>query len=244
MAQAANSARFVRSLRAILEYYADRTKRSATVSEALTLSNVLRVPGPVLSAICNAIHAHGEIAPLESLPAAESLWEMGFRETRHIAVCLVRGLEPAELSVIFEGWAAGCDDREVLSWIAEEGMADWWSASGFDFWRVLRTWLAGDDYRVRHLALLGVLHGPGSGSSDALLPKVFRLLKGAVVNLRSDGYATMIELMRFLARRSPQETVRYLLDEIKRGTPGGRRLARDCSVEFTPDLREELEKAL
>lgn len=244
MALAANSAQFARSLRAIVEYYADRTKRSATASEALILSNVLRVPGPVLSAICAAIHAHSEISPRDNLPAAQSLWEMEFRETRHIAVCLVRGLEPAELGVIFEGWTVSCDDREVLSWMAEEGMADWWSVSGFDPWRVLRNWMAGDDYRVRHLALLGALYGLESGSSDSLLPKIFQLLKGAVVNLRSDGYSTLIELVQALARRSPQETVRFLLDEIKRGTPGSRRLVRDCSAEFTPNLREELESAL
>jgi len=244
MAQAADSGRFVRAVREIVEYYADRTKRSTAASEALMMSNVLRVPRPVLAAVCSAIRAQAGFIPAERYKAAAGLWDLAFRETRYIAVCLARGFEPAAIPGVLESWAAGCDDREVLSWMAEEGLRDWWDATGAHPWRTLRTWMAGDAVQVRNLALLALLKRVESGSSDADLPRIFRLLKGAVGKVRSDGHATLSDLVKLLAKRSPRETARYLMDEIKRATPGIKSLVRACMAEFTPDLQRDLEAAL
>jgi hypothetical protein len=244
MAQAADSGRFVRAVREIVEYYADRTKRSTAASEALIMSNVLRVPRPVLAAVCSAIQAHAEFIPAERHKAAAGLWDLAYRETRYVAVCLARGLEAAAIPGVLERWAAGCDDRQVLSWMAEEGLRDWWDAPGSHPWRTLRTWMAGEDFRVRNLSLLALLKRVEGGLNDADLPRVFRLLKGAVGNVRSDGHATLSDLIALLAKRSTRETARYLMDEIKRGSPGIKGLVRSSLGAFTPDLRRELEAAL
>jgi hypothetical protein len=244
MAQAAHSEGFVRAIREIVEYYADRTKRSTAASEALIMSRVLRVPRPVLAAVCTAIHARPDMPLTVRLEAAESLWDLGYRETRHIAVCLVNGLKPEELLPKLERWSTACDDYETLHWMADEGLQKWWDAAGADTWRTLRTWMAADELHVRHLALLALLKYVERSQDDADLPKIFRLLKGAVGNVRGEGYTTLIDLVRALGRRSSQETTRYLIDEMKRATPGIRRMVRTLLTEFPPDLRTDLEAAL
>jgi len=244
MALAGDRERFVRAIREILEYYADRTRRSTAASEALLLSNVLRVPRPVLAALCAGVQTLAELPDGERLGAAQELWELNYRETRHVAVCLMQGVPPGERPEHFERWAAGCDDRVVLSWIAEQGLRDWWQAAGDDAWRVLRGWLGAGNHGVRHLALLALQKRIDSGASDSILPAVFRLLKGAAGEVRGDSFTTLAEILELLARRSPQETARYLMDEVKRKTPGSRRLARACSQALPPDLQQMLDSVL
>jgi hypothetical protein len=244
MAHADRSEEFVRAIREIVEYYADRTKRSTAASEALIMSRVLRVPQPVLTAICSAIHEQPDIPPSARLEAAEALWDLGYRETRKIGICLVRGLEAEQLLPVLEQWSAVCDDRQVLRWMAEEGLKQWWDAAGVGLWRTLRSWMAADGQHLRHLVLLALLIRVDRSTDDADLPKIFRLLRGAVGNVRGDSYTTLVDLVQALARRSRQETARYLIDEMKRGTPGIGRMVRSCLKEFPADLRTQIEMAL
>jgi hypothetical protein len=243
MAQAESGELLVRSIRSIVEYYADRTKRSTAASEALIMSNVLRVPRPVMDSICSAIHEQ-EFLPAVRRLAAEGLWELEYRETRQLAVCLARGIDPIELTGIFERWGENCDDPEVLSWMAEEGLQEWWQAAEVDAWRTLRRWMEAESPRVRHFALLALRTAVERRTSDADLPRIFRLLKGAAGEVRGEAYAALVDLICSLNQRSMRETARYLMDEIRRDTPGIKRLVRTCLDEFTPDLRRELEGAL
>jgi hypothetical protein len=243
MTQAGSGELLVRSIRSIVEYYADRTKRSTAASEALIMSTVLRVPRPVMDSICSAIHAQ-EFLPAVRRRAAEGLWELEYRETRQLAVCLARGIDPIELTGIFERWGENCDDPEVLSWMAEEGLQEWWQAAEVETWRTLRRWMEAEPPRVRHFALLALRTAVERRTSDADLPRIFRLLKGAAGEVRGEAYAALVDLIRSLNQRSMRETARYLMDEIRRDTPGIKRLVRTCLDEFTPDLRRELEAAL
>ncbi len=169
----------MRRLFEILEFYADRTRRSAKASDTLIFGKVLRVPRPVLQAIKRSIQTEPDFPEGMRLESSSMLWEMNYRETRMVAVSLLSGVAPSLASIHLEAWAADCDDEEVLHWMAAEGLK--LSARPVEEipWKGLNAWMRHPAATVQQLALFGLLELVEGYAGDGHLPRVFRLLRGA-----------------------------------------------------------------
>lgn len=244
MEEASDAVRFVRSIRELLEFYADRTKRSTRTSEALIFGRVLRVPKPVMQAITGAIHTRVALDESVKLVASQMLWDIGQREPRMIAVSLMSSVNQAEIARRFELWASDCDDDEVLRWIAREGLAGWRRQPEPSLWLVLGAWLDHRSGRVQLLAIHCLHAAMHEWQDDAKFPQVFELLRARIGNLRGAPRAGFQDLIQTLARRSPQETARFLMDEHARKAPDALRMLRASLDAFPAALRAELEALL
>jgi hypothetical protein len=233
----------VRRLYEILEFYADRTRRSVKASDTLILGKVLRVPRPVLQAITRSIHAEPDYPGGLRLESSSMLWEMNSRETRMVAVSLLSGVEPPLVMARFEDWAADCDDEEVLHWMAGEGLKLSSRPHEDIPWKGLNGWLRHPAATVQQLALFSLLELVEGSPRDGHLPRVFRLLRSVPGSMSKASYLALQDLMWALAGRSPQESAQYLLDELK-SSPEARRLIEKTLGAFPQKLQEELRQVL
>ena len=233
----------VRKLYEILEFYADRTRRSVKAADMLILGKVLRVPQPVLQAITRSIQTEHDYSERLRLESSLMLWDMNYRETRMVAVSLLSGVDPALVMAHFENWATDCDDEEVLHWMAAEGLKLSNRPLEDIPWKGLNTWLQHPAATVQHLALISLLELVQGSVRDGHLPRVFRLLRGASGNISKTSLAALQDLLWALAERSPQESAQYLLDEIKRDQEV-RHLIEKILGAFPQALQEELRQVL
>lgn len=234
---------YVRGLQEIVEFYADRTRRSMKASETLIFGQVLRVPKPVLQAITRSIHADPDLPVSMRLTSSTMLWELDYRETRMIAISLMSEVELPMIMERFENWAQDCDDDEVLIWMAKEGLMLGKRPSESTPWKKLNMWLQHPSTQVQRLSLLSLLDLVAGHRDDGHLPQVFRLLRGSSEGMRAASQDALLDLLRELAIRSPQETVQFLLDELK-GDPDARRLIQKCMDVLPPGLQADLKRVL
>jgi hypothetical protein len=225
---------YVRGLQEIVEFYADRTRRSTKASETLIFGKVLRVPKPVLQAVTRAIHAD---------PDLSLLWGRNYRETRMIAISLLSVVDLPMITERFENWAEACDDDEVLLWMANEGLMLGKRPLESIPWKTLNMWLRHPSPQIQRLSLFSLLDLVAGHSDDGHLPRVFRLLRGSSDRMHSASQGELQDLLCELAVRSPQETVQFLLDEFM-DVPDFRRLIQKCIEVLPTGLQDELRRLL
>ena len=233
----------VRKLYEILEFYADRTRRSVKAADMLILGKVLRVPQPVLQAITRSIQTELDYSDGLRLKTSLMLWDMNYRETRMVAVSLLSGVDPALVMENFENWAADCDDEEVLHWMAAEGLKLSNRPLEDIPWKGLNAWLRHPAPTVQHLALISLLELVQGSARDEHFPRVFRLLRAVPGNMSKTSLVALQDLLWALADRSPQESAQYLLDEFKRDQDV-RNLIEKTLGAFPQALQEELRQVL
>jgi hypothetical protein len=235
---------FARACYELLEFYADRTKRRNTAMGQVETARVLRVSRPVMRTLCMEIQRFEHEEQADWLEAAELMWNTGVREGRFIAASLLNKASPENAPIYAEAWAETCEDVVALKWLASDGLSVWREQDPEIFLQVLKRWIDDQRLQVRHLALLLIANASRDSTFDKYLPETFRILHGISAKVRGGSAQSLYGLVRELAKRSPAETTKFLLDEIKAGHPGVKRLIRN-SMEFLPDnYREALHRVL
>jgi hypothetical protein len=218
--------RFARACYEMLEFYADRTKRTSTVAGRIETARVLRVSRPVLRMLCNEILHYEHADTADWLEAADLMWTTGVREGRFVAACLLSRAAPEDVPKVAESWAESCEDAIALEKLASEGLSTWREEDTDVFLQVLKRWMDDPRLQVRHLALLLIANVSRDSTYDKHLPETFQILQGVSEKVRGESRQSLIALMRQMARHSPAETTKFLLDERKVGYPGVKRLIR------------------
>ncbi|MGD2253100.1 MAG: DNA alkylation repair protein [Anaerolineales bacterium] len=227
----------------LLGFYADRTRRSASAKGARGTTKSLGVPRPVLRILGHALHQQAPEQPQSALAAADSLWEAGYRETQFMAAALLGGLDDDEVPAWAEEHIGGCRDYAALQELAERGLAGWRTGSREAFLARASAWLETNNARLRGLALLALAVEVANPEFEDL-PSVFGLARGQADSVRGETRQALFALVRALARRSPPETARFLLDDLADERSGARRLVREVLKDFPPRHRAALRKAL
>lgn len=233
--------RFVRECMKLLEYYADRTRRSGRIPAEVASERVLRVPRPVLRTLCAAIHRRGRSEEdVAWLQVAWALWEKGYREARLIAICMLREADLEDLPGLAGAWGEESDDSEILRALAEEGLRPLREQDSEAYLGQIGAWLAADRQQALALHALTALLDT-QGFDD--FPRIFRLMQGSGRKIARRANPVFRALMERLARRSPHETAAFLLEEIKREPSGAGRLVEWALAELPPNLQVELRAA-
>jgi hypothetical protein len=132
-----------------------------------------------------------------------------------------------------------CEDNVALARLAREGLSGWVAADTAGFLERVAGWLASPRPRLRALGLLSI-EATAADPGFRELPALFRLLQGLPGAGRGAGGTALEAAVETLARRSPPETVRFLLDEMEQGTLGAERLARRVAEVLPPGYRQYL----
>jgi hypothetical protein len=227
----------------LLTFYADRTRRPTSSDMAVEKASALGTPNPVLDALGRELIARAQAQPGLALPAADALWEAGYRETCIVAASLLGALQSVEVLDWIEGRARLCRDFPSLQALAEKGLRGWRSSQAKTLVSRCEAWLGDRAKRVRALGLLS-LAALAEEASFEKIPMLLRLINGQLGAARDEVARALQVLLRALARRSPAEAAHYLLEELQSGGKNARRVARRVLDAFPERQRESLREAL
>jgi hypothetical protein len=227
----------------LLDFYADRTRKSDAVGEVNDTNHTFNVPNPLMRALRHGLRARLGEQSASSFPAAAALWEAGYRETRVLASTILGEQRGKQVPIWAETWAMECDDRIVLMELADQGLVGWRKADPTGFLEKAETWLNSTKKELSLFSLLALQSAVEDPSFEDL-PTVFRLLDGATGRYRGAYFHALLQLINALARRSPQEATRFLLDELATGNPGIKRVIQKTLESFPMRQRQLLERAL
>jgi len=235
----ADSARLRREVLDLLEFYASRVRPGRTAGRTAALG----VPTAVLRAIETALRAEARADRHAAAMAGESLWSIPVVEARWLAIALLETQEASGLPPWVEAWAHTADDPALLERLASGPMRRLLADAPRLFWETISAYLASRQVAPATVALLS-LREAASSLDDGDLPRFFEVLGGAPPTLTGEAWRAQVDALRAVARRSPAETARFLVDEISRARPGAARLARQTLEAFPPREREHLRRTL
>ena len=227
----------------LLDFYADRTLKSLAIGEVDETYRAFGAPKPLMRAISFGLLTRLEEQPTASLPAAAALWEAGYRETRALASVILGKQSGENVPGWAETWALECDDQIALWELANQGLASWRVTDPTTFFERVEIWLGSTEKKLQSFALL-VLQSAVEDPSFEDLPTVFRLLDGKTGRFDGVLFHTLNRIINALARRSPPEAARFLMDELTGGSPGAKRMVRNTMERFPVPQRDLLERAL
>lgn len=233
----------LQQLRELLEFYTDRTRRSRVKPNADAASWPFNVPRPVLRSLRASLQSGTRAHPELARSAAHALWEAGLRETRYLATAILAGQSGDDVIQFVTARAAECRDPVVKDELARTGLEAWRRRDTGLFIEHVSDWLGGAQRKMRIFGLLA-LEGAVQDGHFTDLPSVFQLLAGASISARGEERRSLCRVICSLAKRSPQEAARFLLDEQVRSDSTALRLIRDVRDAFPPRQRELLERAL
>ncbi len=199
----------------LLEFYADRTRRSSRAAQAFSVARAYHPPPAVMTALeralCQALEGRPELAP----PVAGELWAEGSLEARRLAALLMSLIPlPARMewveSKAQEGGAQG--SLEPLAGCAVQGLLNEPERRRM---RRLRGWLRQGD-GLRRLALIALRSLAERGESEQL-PALLRLMRGLAGAEEGRERLALADALAALAHRSPPETARWVMDGLDEG---------------------------
>jgi len=236
---------FLRGLHELLDYYTNRTMRTAQIAQRLALPTY-RTPRPVLRQIEAELAPLADERPLEATALTYALWDAGSLESRLLAARLLGMIPPAAAMPAFgrlPDWLRVSTDRDIRQALLTEALSRVRRENTDIFLTLLEDWLRSPLSGVQVWGLRALI--PVLEADFENLPAIFRILRPAV---EAAGPSTQIELQACLAalgRVSLTETV-YFLGEIIKSNPNPmmirtlRRILPGLPTNLQAGLREQL----
>jgi hypothetical protein len=238
---------FLRELHAMLDFYADRTRRSGQSGKPKPLIQAYNVPRQVMRRIESDITPLVVADPENALFLADQLWLDAWYESRLLAIAILGLLPPEPANVIIDRlqlWGKGCREDALLASLLDDGAALIRSEFPDQYFLLIENWLTNGDVPSRKVglrAMPALIQNPDFEN----LPALYRLLAPLVRESTSALEADLIQVVRALGRRSPQETTYFLQQNLKALHQSGLGLIIRRSLDvFPPELEESLREAL
>jgi hypothetical protein len=234
---------FVSLLHELLEFYADRTLRSSQVIEAAPLLNSYRVPKPVMRFIERDLAASIVAQPEAAFNLADALWNQRWLETRLLALTILGRLPTSNPDLISERvreWGSSCKEEKVLKALASDGVQRLRKEQREDFIRLLEDWYSSGELPQ---VLLGLRSTPDLLKDKKFdnLPLIFRWVGPLVRDVDLEFKEDLREVMRYLIRRSPQETAFFIRQALASAHDGKTaRMLRPVVDEFPEEMKASL----
>ncbi len=228
---------------ALLDIYADRTRRTGSGANPDRTSWSFDVPPPILRTLkqflCERLADKLELA----WGIADELWLAGYRETQMLAADVLSLQEDEQVAEWAETHAAGSVDSDTLALLASNGLAGWRQADPQGFLRKASLWLHGEEARIKAFGFYSLAAAAREPSFEHL-PAIYNLISGLVWPARGEIKRAMFDLVNAMAQRSPAETTHFLLERLKRGGSGAKRLARHVQDSLPTPQQAAIRKAL
>jgi hypothetical protein len=227
----------------ILGFYAERTRRPSSALAAEKRGRSLDVPAPVLREIGMGLQETAAANPERCWPVADAMWDAEVREIRVLACWVLSGQGDGRVAEWIERRAAGLDDPPVLRAVADRAMLGWRHSSGKAYIDQIERWLASSRSILHALGFRALRAGLEMPELEDM-QRAFQILGRLPRPVRGDARIALADLLEALAKSSPAETTRFLLEEIEARQPGIERLARSLLATLPPAQRERLTAAL
>jgi len=203
---------FVRRLHDLLDFYADRTRKPGQAGEPPPLIKPYNVPRPVLRQVRTDLAPYVAMDKESALVLCDTLWEEPYLEFRLLAIDLL-GLIPTdfpdEILARIKSWAVpGTEDR-LLNALVNEGLTQVRKGTPERYITQLEEWLTAEEYFSRRIGLKAVSITVSDRDFENL-PRLFRLLAPLIRSTPSQLRPDLLDVMRALAMRSPNESAFFL----------------------------------
>jgi hypothetical protein len=237
---------FLRELNETLDFYTNRTIRTAQVVQRLS-APTYHTPRPVLRQIESELATLAETQPHEAVNLIKVLWEANSLEARLLAAFLL-GNVPSDQAIptlrLLPAWINQSIDKEIRTALLTTALTRLRREKPDTFFLILEGWLGSPQPALQVWglqALIPLLQDPRFEN----LPAVFRILQPVI---QAAGPATQLNLLACLAaleRVSLTETLAFLREIIHANpTPMMLRIFRRILPGLSPELREALRESL
>lgn len=240
-------AAFLKELKNLLEFYANRTHRPGQTGEPQPLLPSYNVPGPILNQIYLDLKPLVIEKPDESLELCEALWQEPYLECRMLSARLLGQISPAMTSEIFahlQVWLPDTREERLIDTLLDFGLARLRTEYPDLVLDQIKTWLEDDRAVFRRFGLRAMLPILRETSFDNL-PFFYRLLTPYFRQTPNDLRPDVLRVLTALTRRSPQEMAFMLRQNLGvSGHTDTAWLIRQVIKEFPQEQQSSLRAAL
>jgi hypothetical protein len=217
---------FLRKLKDLFDYYGDRSLRPSQVAARPTAIPAFNVPPPVLRQVVGEITPYATRTPHLILDLSRELWKYGWFEQRLLACELLGKIPPSQAEEIVrlaEEWCQENFEEALLTAIAELSLAPLHVERHELLLAKAQEWLAAPESKqdikpalpaavLVNLQKLGLraLVPLATNQGYENLPMIYKTLKPILQSPSKVLRPDVLDLLRSLSRRSPQETAFYL----------------------------------
>ena len=237
---------FLREHREILDFYVNRSLRSQRVAPSSVLPTY-RTPPVVLRQIETALGRVAENKPIQALELADALWDEGWLETRLLAAFLLGRIPPQEERLLarLTAWTQAVRDPEVRAALLTTSLTRLRNETPELFLILVKEWMHPARQRMWSngiQAIVPLLKNPNYDNLPPIFDLVEPIVKSAPAALQFD----MQELFTALYNASPDETVFFIAQILKRTKSpllavSLRRMSHDLPPALQASLREILQ---
>jgi hypothetical protein len=214
---------FLDKLKDLFDYYGDRTLRPSQVAAKPIAIQAANVPRPVLRQIVTELTPYANKTPHIIIDLSRELWRFGWFEHRMLACQLVGKLpddHAEEIILLIESWCQENHEEALLDAMSTRSLTALHAKNTPLLVSKAQEWIdrPGDESPQMTDAVKLSFQKLGLRSLAPLiedsvyenLPKIYKSLKPILLAPPKILRPDLLNLLRMLGRRSPQETAYYL----------------------------------
>ena len=207
-----NSNEFARSLNSLMESYSDRVRKPGYISSRDSLINSYQVPQQVIRQIKNKLKPVLSINPDKAIPIVDALWQEKWLEFKLLALEILGWIPPVPPENIINRLNLWSDQNEN-DYLLDSGFARslvrLWEENIDLFFNFLKSWLEITDGKKQKMVLRMIPIIVSDQRFDNL-PIIIQLLSPFVEHVDLIPASDLVQAVKALALRSPQETSYFL----------------------------------
>jgi hypothetical protein len=238
---------FCRALKDIFELYADRVHRPGQSGEPPPLIPRYNVTAPLIR------HLYIELIPAansnasHTLTLCDRLWEDPFLESRLLAASILGQAplqSPDAILNRIERWAISSAEKLILDTLVQNGLARLRLEQPSALLQRAESWLDSGDPTLQKLGLSALIPLIADDSFENL-PAIFHLLVPFIRKAPHPIKPDILNVLRSLVRRSPQETAYFLRQSLESSENSDTAwLIRQTLTQFPQGTKESLRAAM
>jgi hypothetical protein len=238
---------FVREMHTLLKLYADHTHRPGQSGAPSALIESYNVHPPVMRQLNLTMKPIADRDPSGVLKICDALWAESFLEHRLLACMLLGQMPTSQAEPIIqrvESWTQAAPEQRLLHAVINLGMARMRLESPNTVLVLVEEWLQSSDISIQQLGLRALIPLVEEARFQNL-PAVFRLLSSFLRNSPSQLRPDLIDLLKKLVDRSPNETAYILRTALSaQDNPDAAWLTRQLLAGFPKALQSSLRQAM
>jgi hypothetical protein len=242
-----NPPAYIRSLHYLLDFYSDRARRPGQSGIPAPIITAYQVRPPVLRMILQELTPLAVEQPETALSLCDALWAEDYLEFRQLAAMLLGQIPPQPPDVIIgrvKSWLTPDLEFYLIEAVMNFALPGLRQEHPKSMIQLIEEWLESPKPVYQQLglrALLPLINLPDFEN----VPVFFRLLQPLTCSITSGLRPDLLDVLRALAHRSPQETAYFLRQTLTRpeakDTPW---IIRQLLDEFPPQTQESLRNAV
>lgn len=237
----------IRQLTELFEFYSNRTHRiNPSAEKPKVIANYMITP-PIMRQLITGLNQQAENNPDAAVVLADAMWAKEFLEFRILAARLIGAIPAESADKTIERlhlWGQENKDEEIASILASESLTGLIKDAKPEFLKLLEDWLKADNHAEVTLGLQA-LKGFLETAKFEELPVVYRLLRPLANHVPRNLRPYVLDIIRPLGERSPQETVyflRQILEQERSNTIVW--LIRNSLESFSEEIQESLKQEI